>query len=339
LQNKIREARASETAQNGAEGQDKPKDDKEPAKDNETAEKAIEGEIRDFRRYVLNRLKKKSRGKRKFETQVISDELRDSIYERLEKADSATDIDDIFDSALWESKVQYAKEKAESEIQDVFDDIMHEIISNLDDVDEEEMETEGSAKKYLLLLILLGDLDYRGKIDGVMREVLGQYARISLEQATEEIRRFGGKVTKAQRKRIAETYVNDRMEFLNKELNRVTEEKLGNMFAEAETVADIKKGLAENYALSSNRAKIIANTEFHSLQNDVVVKLAQDTKEVVAVFVTDGIRWDADCAEANGSVWSLEYASANPLQHPNCVRQFHPIGKEFLDEYGGFDEK
>jgi hypothetical protein len=59
LQNKIREARASETPQNGVEGHDKPKDDKEPAQDKEQAEKAVEGEIKDFRRYVLNRLKKR----------------------------------------------------------------------------------------------------------------------------------------------------------------------------------------------------------------------------------------------------------------------------------------
>jgi hypothetical protein len=111
------------------------------------------------------------------------------------------------------------------------------------------------------------------------------------------------------------------------------------MFAEAKTVAEIQAGLSENYALSKSRAKIIASTEFHTLQNEVVSQMAEKSDKVVGMFVTDGIRYDADCAEANGSVWSLSYASAHPLQHPNCVRAFHPINQEFLDEYGGFDEE
>ena len=339
LENKIREARRSETPQDSAEGQDKPMDDKEPAKDKEEAQKALQNEMRDFRKYVLNRLKKKSRGKRKFETEVIPLAVRDSIYERLEKADGVADIDDIFDSAMWELQVDTAKKESEEEIQAVFDDIKHEILANLDELDEEDMNTQGDAKKYLLLLILLGDLDYRGKIDDVMRYVLKDYANVAVEQAVSEIRKIGGKVTKAQRKKVVDEYINSRMEFLNKELNRVTEEKLGNMFMQSETIEDIKEGLKTNYALNSSRAKIIADTEFHSLQNEIVTDLAEKTDEVVAVYVTDGIRWDADCAEANGSVWSVKHARENPLQHPNCIRQFHPIGKEFVEAWGGIDEE
>lgn len=339
LENKIREARRSETPQDSAEGQDKPTDDKEPAKDKEETQKAQQNEMRDFRKYVLNRLKKKSHGKRKFETEVIPLEVRDSIYERLEKADNVADIDDIFDSAMWELQVDTAKKESEEEIQSVFDDITQEIINNLSDLDEEELNTQGSAKKYLLLLILLGDLDYRKKIDDVMRDVLKNYASVAVEQAVSEIRKIGGKVTKAQRKKVVDEYINSRMDFLNKELNRVTEEKLGNMFMQSETIEDIKAGLKENYALSTNRAKIIADTEFHSLQNEIVTDLAEKTDEVVAVYVTDGIRWDADCAEANGSVWSIKHARENPLQHPNCIRQFHPVGKEFVEAWGGIDEE
>lgn len=339
LENKIREARRSETSQDSAEAQDNPMDDKTPAQDKEEAQKALQGEMRDFRKYVINRLKKKSRGKRKFETEVIPLDVRDSIYERLEKADNVADIDDIFDSAMWELQVDTAKKESEEEIQSVFDDIMQEIIDNLSDLDEEELNTQGSAKKYLLLLILLGDLDYRKKIDDVMRGVLKNYANVAVEQAVSEIRKIGGKVTKAQRKKVVDEYINSRMDFLNKELNRVTEEKLGNMFMQSETIEDIKTGLKENYALSTKRAKIIADTEFHSLQNEIVTDLAEKTDEVVAVYVTDGIRWDADCAEANGSVWSVKHARENPLQHPNCIRQFHPIGKEFVEAWGGFDEE
>jgi hypothetical protein len=314
-------------------------DDKEPAKDKEEAQKALQNEMRDFRKYVLNRLKKKSRGKRKFETTVIPSTIRDTIYARLEKTDKIDEVGEIFDQALFEIKMSMAKETAEEEIQAVFDDIQQEIIDNLETLDEEDMETSGSAKKYLLLLLLLGDLDYRGRIDDVMRRTLKYYGNIALELASDEIKRLGGKVTRSQKRRIVDDYINERMDFLNKELNRVTEERLGNMFAEAETAADIEKGLVTNYALSEGRAKIIANNEYHELQNTVLVRVAKETDEVAAMFITDGILYDSPCIEANGSLWSVEYAETHPLQHINCQRILHPVGKEFVEQYGGLDEK
>ena len=338
LENKIRQARQAETPQNGSQDEEKPVDDKEDKQDAKDAQKAVQDEMRDFRRYVLNRLKKKTNGKRKFETEVIPLEMRDAIYERLEKAESVADVEDIFDSALWELQVDTAKKQSEEVIQDVFDEIKQEIIDNLASLSEEDLEGGGNAKKYLLLLLLLGDFDYRKKIDVAMRDVLENYGRIAVEQATSEIRRIGGKVTRGERKQVVDDYVNSRMEFLNEELNRVTEEKLGNMFMQSKTIDDIKTGLETNYALDKNRAKIIASTEFHNLQNEVVTDLAEKTKEVAAMYVTDGVRFDADCAEANNSLWSVAYARENPIQHPNCVRCLHPVDSKFVEMWGGLDE-
>ena len=339
LENKIRQARQAETPQNGAQDEEKPVDDKEDKQDAKDAQKAVQDEMRDFRRYVLNRLKKKTNGKRKFETEVIPLEMRDAIYERLEKADSVADVDDIFDSALWELQVDTAKKQSEEVIQDVFDEIKQEIIDNLASLSEEDFEVGGNAKKYLLLLLLLGDFDYRKKIDVAMRDVLENYGRIAVEQATSEIRRIGGKVTRGERKQVVDDYINSRMEFLNEELNRVTEEKLGNLFMQSKTIDDIKTGLETNYALDKNRAKIIASTEFHNLQNEVVTDLAEKTKEVAAMYVTDGVRFDADCAEANNSLWSVAYARENPIQHPNCIRCLHPVDSKFVEMWGGLDEE
>lgn len=339
MENKIREARRAETSQDGEEAPSKGKDDKEVEQDKKDTQKAIENEMRDFRRYVVNRLKKKSHGKRKFETEVIPLEVRDFIYEKLEKVDNIADVDDIFDSALWEMQVEEAKKQCEEEIQAVFDDISQEIIDNLDNLDEEDLNTQGNAKKYLLLLILLGEMNYRKKIDDVMGGVLANYANVAMEQAVSEIRKIGGKVTKAQRKIITEEYIGNRMDFLNKELNRVTEEKLGDMFMQAQTIEEIKKGLKSNYALSQNRAKIIANTEFHELQNTVVVEIASKVDEVVAMYITDGVNYDSACATANGSLWSVEYAKEHPLEHVNCRRILHPVGKEFVEAWGGIDEE
>jgi hypothetical protein len=129
------------------------------------------------------------------------------------------------------------------------------------------------------------------------------------------------------------------MDFLNKELNRVTEEKLGNMFMQSETIEDIKEGLKTNYALNSSRAENIATTEFHEIQNKIVVELSKPVKEVAAIYITDGVMWDSACADANESLWSVEYAESHPLEHPRCHRLMHPVGKEFVETWGGFDEE
>jgi len=46
---------------------------------------------------------------------------------------------------------------------------------------------------------------------------------------------------------------------------------------------------------------------------------------VDAVQVSDGTDFDDACREADGQVWSLDDAAANPLQHPRCTREFAPV--------------
>lgn len=43
--------------------------------------------------------------------------------------------------------------------------------------------------------------------------------------------------------------------------------------------------------------------------------------------VVDGTD-DAECAEANGQVWSATKCLNNPIAHPNCVRAFFPVESE-----------
>jgi len=42
------------------------------------------------------------------------------------------------------------------------------------------------------------------------------------------------------------------------------------------------------------------------------------------VEVIDGTEWDEECREANGQIWTIQQALANPIQHPNCERAFVP---------------
>jgi hypothetical protein len=70
------------------------------------------------------------------------------------------------------------------------------------------------------------------------------------------------------------------------------------------------------------RANMIARTETAIAANHgTVMGLRQ--ADVDRVEVVDGTG-DAACAAANGQVWTIEEALANPIEHPNCVRTFVP---------------
>ena len=70
------------------------------------------------------------------------------------------------------------------------------------------------------------------------------------------------------------------------------------------------------------RANTIARTETAIATNHgSVLGIQQAGVERVDVF--DGVD-DAACAAANGAVWTVEQALADPVAHPNCVRAFGP---------------
>jgi HK97 family phage portal protein len=71
------------------------------------------------------------------------------------------------------------------------------------------------------------------------------------------------------------------------------------------------------------RARTIARTETGTAQNTVAVARFEEAG-ITHVTVLDGGGEDSDdiCNQLNGSRQTLEWAKANPLQHPNCVRAF-----------------
>lgn len=71
------------------------------------------------------------------------------------------------------------------------------------------------------------------------------------------------------------------------------------------------------------RAERVARTETGVAYN-VSTTDAYGEAGVKHVLVMDGTD-DGDCAEADGSTWTLDEAAANPLGHPNCVRAFAPV--------------
>jgi hypothetical protein len=71
------------------------------------------------------------------------------------------------------------------------------------------------------------------------------------------------------------------------------------------------------------RADRIARTETGIAYNTGNV-LGYRQADVTHVQVIDGDQ-DEECAKANGQIWTLAQALANPLAHPNCERDFAPV--------------
>lgn len=71
------------------------------------------------------------------------------------------------------------------------------------------------------------------------------------------------------------------------------------------------------------RADTIARTETAIEFNHGNV-LGMHQAGVQNVEVHDGDD-DEECAAANGQVWPVSYALANPVAHPNCSRAFSPV--------------
>ncbi len=74
-----------------------------------------------------------------------------------------------------------------------------------------------------------------------------------------------------------------------------------------------------------NRARTIARTELGTAQN-AASHLRYEDAGVERVLVLDGGTEDSDedCNALNGTVQTLDWAKANPLGHPNCVRAIAP---------------
>lgn len=84
----------------------------------------------------------------------------------------------------------------------------------------------------------------------------------------------------------------------------------------------IRAVITETY---TGRAKTIARTELGTAQQQCAIARYQ-AAGVQQVYVHDNGMDDSDprCTELNGTIQSLAWAWANPLQHPNCVRCFAP---------------
>lgn len=78
-----------------------------------------------------------------------------------------------------------------------------------------------------------------------------------------------------------------------------------------------------HYAFSERRCETIARTESGMAYNIGAVDCWKESELVDSVLVIDG-DYDPECEAVNGQTWTFDEAIFNPLEHPNCVREFFP---------------
>lgn len=125
---------------------------------------------------------------------------------------------------------------------------------------------------------------------------------------------------------------NPNSEFAITESTRnMVKEQVVSAIKEGKTPHELEKDLQDNYAFSETRAQSIARTELGVAYNRGAVAGYRVVKiQHVEVFDGDS---DGACAEADGSIWTLDEAEANPKEHPNCVRSFSPIPPDEDPDY------
>lgn len=210
------------------------------------------------------------------------------------------------------------------------------MLAKVDDIPEEILnEPDNDKKKQLLLLFLLSGFDFEQKFERVLSKVLTAYAEQAVKQAESEISGFTMPVER--KKEIINSIISGRIAYILPKIEQATRKMIAEGIYISGDKSLLKTAVNELYALSDERAKLINDTEQRVVANIARTATAKESGRVEAVLVIDGDGC-AVCPTINGQVWSLDYAMAHPLEHPNCVRQFVFLTSDEVAEYGGIDE-
>ena len=303
-------------------------DEEVVADDKKDARKAVQNELKQFEKFAINRLKKKS--KREFEPKVLSKEMTNAISDKLQNADKAQ-VQKVFANLYTMNATSYAMADAEQALDVAFEELEDEILENADSVEDTD-----SKKK--LILLLFANIDF-SMFDEPFKDMLYDYADITARQAVREIESIGGEIDDITLKRVIEDAVAERHTFLMDDIKRVTEDKIASDTFNIETGLPLTEAIIDSYALSPDRSKAFAETEQRRMENYVRIAVAKESEEVAGVLVSDGMEFDEPCINANGQVWSLEFAGEHLLEHPRCIRGFTYLTAEEVKAHGGIDEE
>ena len=333
----LRIRQASEMSQNDQQQPPSMKDSKDTAQDKKDAQKAAQDELKQFEKFAVSRLKKKT--KREFEPNILPLELVKTVSESLQKMDKPEQIKKLFRDLEEMKKQSDLISQSSDEINKVFEEFKQTLIENSNDITEEDFAEENSdSKKALFLLILLGDFDLEEKLLPVLENMLTNFAKQSLKEAISEIKELGGNnIASSKQKEIIDRIVENRISFILPEIVRVSEEKIG---ADTYTNTDkesLIQAISSAYAVSLERSENISEIEHRTIRNISRIEAAKESDAVYAVLVSDGQEFDGACIDADGQIWSLDYAGENVLQHPKCHREFTFLTEKQTKEMGGIN--
>jgi HK97 family phage portal protein len=98
--------------------------------------------------------------------------------------------------------------------------------------------------------------------------------------------------------------------------------KLANELSSTSTKVDADKVIMDYLTeWRSGHATTVAVTEAVHAYNETMLD-ALEAEGATEVYVEDGDDHDEPCQQANGTVWPIDYARKNRLEHPNCRRAF-----------------
>jgi hypothetical protein len=110
-------------------------------------------------------------------------------------------------------------------------------------------------------------------------------------------------------------------------INATTRDEIGRLigeaFAQGLAPSQVAELIEEATPFNEARAELIARTETALAYNEAAVTSYKEYG-VERVEVIDGDE-DDECATAHGQIWTLDEALAEPVAHPNCVRDFSPV--------------
>ena len=217
--------------------------------------------------------------------------------------------------------------------------MQQELLDNADDITEEDFSDEDDdGKKLLFILILFGNFDFNKVFSPPLENMLRTFSQQTIKEAVKDIKALGGKIIPTEKqKEIIDRVIAKRMGFILPEIKRVTEDKIGADTYMASDKDTLKQAIRESYAVSDKRSGTIADIEQRTVRNTVRIEAAKASDVVYAVLVSDGQEFDSPCINANGQIWSLDYAGANVLEHPRCVRNFTYLTKEQVEGLGGIN--
>lgn len=306
---------------------------KVPNGEGKSAQKSIQDELKQYEKFSLSRLKKKT--KREFEPQILSVEFVKGIDSELQKCSCGDDVKKIFRELHKTVDIKDQIKEFADQLNDKMDDLRQYMFDRLDEMPEDDEKQDD--KEYLLLL-LLGEYDFDKEFKTVFTTMLNSYSETVFDKAEKEIKQLGEfNMTADHRKELIDSIVADRVAFLLPEIEQATKNMISANISTANNVKTLKQAITDAYAVSIDRADTIAEIEYRTIENITRVEAGKGSDVVGGVLVSDGTDHDSFCFEANGQVWSLDFAGANILQHPNCVRQFTFMSVEEVEDYGGVD--